>query len=164
MRYASLARRPLHFRNFTGFTPSEFSELISVVRSEWFHQRRERLDRPDRKRKIGGGPKHKIPELADRLLVYVIYAKLYLPYLVIGYLFGVDQATICRIVAEMAPVLGKKIIIRRSGKRIRSIEELKELFPDLDEIITDATEQEIQRPRQNGSGRSIIPVSRRHSP
>ena len=35
---------------------------------------------------------------------------------------------------------------RRTGKRISTLEELKEIIPDLDEILGDATEQRIPRP------------------
>lgn len=148
MRYGSLSKNPSHFQHVTGLTPAEFQELLINFRPQWQSQRLERLDRPNRIRKIGGGPMHKL-ELEDRLLVYTVYAKLYLPYLLMEFLFGVDESTICRIIQEISQVLGDKIIInRRPGKRIRTIEELRELIPDLDEIITDATEQEVPRPEK----------------
>lgn len=145
MNYNSLAQRPKHFHNFTGFKVAEFVNLAETVRDDWQEIRRQGF-KQERIRKIGGGSKPKLPKLEDRLLVYCVYAKLYLPYILLEYLFGVDESTVCRIVKEMTKLLGQKIIVRRGGKRISSLEELKEVFPDLDEILIDATEQRINRP------------------
>jgi len=48
----------------------------------------------------------------------------------------------------MTPVLGMKIIVQRPGKRIRTLEELREAFPDIDDVLGDATEQRIPRPQK----------------
>lgn len=149
MRYESLRKKPKHFQGFTGYKVEEYDELVETIRYDWEEARYERLNRPGRKRNIGGGSKLKLPCIHDRLLVYVMYAKLYLPYSLLGYLFNVDESTICRIVHEMTMVLGKKIIIqRRPGKRITTIEELREEFPDIDEVLIDTTEQEVPRPQK----------------
>lgn len=146
MRFHSLSKRPRHFQSLTGFTPQEFADLARLMRPEWENQRLKRF-KTKRKRMIGGGRKLKIEEFADRLLVFTVYARLYLPYLLIEYLFGIDESSICRIIQEMTPLLSEKIIINRPAKRIRTMEELKELIPDLDEILLDSTEQAIPRPQ-----------------
>ncbi len=64
------------------------------------------------------------------------------------YLFNVDESTICRIIQEISPLLSKKIVINRRGKKITTLEELKEIIPDLDEILVDSTEQRIPRPEK----------------
>jgi hypothetical protein len=46
------------------------------------------------------------------------------------------------------PLLSKKIIINRQGRKITTLDELKEVIPDLDEVLVDATEQRIQRPKK----------------
>lgn len=145
MNFNSLAHRPKHFHNFTGFKVAEFIKLAETVKADWQEIRRLSF-KQERIRKIGGGSKPKLPKLEDRLLVYCVYAKLYLPYVLLEYLFGVDESTICRTVKEMTKLLKQKIIVRRGGKRISSLEELKEVFPDLDEVLIDATEQRINRP------------------
>lgn len=145
MNFSSLAQRPKQFHSFTGFQVAEFASLAETIKADWEELRQQNL-KQDRVRKIGGGAKPKLPRLEDRLLIYCVYAKLYLPYILLEYLFGVDESTICRMVTEMTKVLGQKIIVRRGGKRIRTLEELKEVFPDLDEVLIDATEQRINRP------------------
>lgn len=147
MHYHSLAQRPRHFHNFTGFKVDEFIKLAETVRNDWQEIRRLGF-KQERLRRLGGGSKPKLSRLEDRLLVYCVYAKLYLPYILMEYLFGVDESTICRTVKEMTKLLGQKIIVRRGGKRISTLEELREVFPDLDEVLVDATEQRINRPEK----------------
>lgn len=145
MTHASLALRPKHFHSFTGLTVPEFTKMVGVIRADW-EEARQQSRTQQRIRKIGGGSKPKLPKLEDRLLVYCVYAKLYLPYVLLEYLFGVDESTICRMVQEMTSVVGAKIIVQRGGKRISTLAELKEAFPDLDEVLIDATEQRVNRP------------------
>lgn len=147
MRYNSLQRRPFHFRNFTGLTTDECEKLIQSIQSDWQSQRDKRF-KQDRIRKIGGGRKLALSNFQDRLLVFLVYAKIYPSYLMLEYLFGIDESNICRIVQEFMPLLSGKIIINRRGKQIRTLEELREAIPDLDEVLMDATEQKIPRPKK----------------
>lgn len=150
MRFNSLANRPKHFYGFTGYTVDEFRALAQSVRADWEALRSSRF-KPDRIRKIGGGAKLKLPDLEDRLLLFCLYAKVYCVYLLLEYLFNVDESTACRIIKEMTPLLSKKIIVQRPGKKISTLEELKQLFPDLDEILIDSTEQKIPRPQKKSA-------------
>lgn len=150
MRFNSLAKRPKHFHNFTGHTVDEFKELVELFRGDWNTLRFSRL-KQDRIRRIGGGAKLKLPNLEDRMLVFSVYAKVYCSYLMLEYLFNIDESTACRIIKEMTPLLSKKIIVQRPGKKISSLKELKEVFPDIDEILVDATEQKVPRPKKKTS-------------
>ncbi len=149
LRFNSLSKKPKHFLNFTGLTINEFNKLISHIEDDWQLQRKQRL-KPieDRQRKLGGGRKLKLSELKDRVLVFTVYAKLYSSYLLLEYLFNVDESNICRIIQEIAPLLSKRIVINRRGKKITTLEELKKVIPDLDEILVDTTEQKIPRPKK----------------
>ena len=147
MRFNSLALKARNFQSFTGFKVAEFISMAETIKADWEELRRQSF-KQERICKIGGGSKLKLPDLENRLLVYCVYAKLYLPYSLLEYLFGVDESTICRIILEMTKLLGKKIIVRRGGKRISTLEELKQVFPDLDEVLIDATKQRINRPEK----------------
>lgn len=150
LRFNSLVVRPRHFHNFTGFKVEEFIKLADAVRPDWEEMCVKRL-KADRIRKVGGGAKPKLLLLEDRLLLYSVYAKLYCSYLMLEYLFGIDESTVCRMVQEMSFLLGQKIIVQRSGKKITTLDELREVIPDLDEILVDATEQKIPRPQKKRS-------------
>lgn len=149
LRFNSLSKKPKHFLNFTGLTINEFNKLVSLIEDNWQESIEKRL-KPEnkRQRKLGGGRKLKIPNLEDRILVFVIYAKLYLPHVLMEYLFNVDESTICRIIQEISPLLSQKIVINRRSKRITTLGELREVFPDLDEILIDSTEQKVPRPKK----------------
>lgn len=149
LRFSALAQRPRHFQSFTGLTVAEFQELLVTIEDDWQDARRRGGKRRNRQRKPGGGRKLALPALEDRLLVFVVYAKLYPSYLLLEHLVGVDESTVCRIVQELAPLLSKKIIIhRRPGKKLTTLEDLREIIPDLEEVLVDATEQKIPRPEK----------------
>lgn len=150
MRYNTLQSHKKHFQTFTGLTVDEFNALVNTIRDDWHCQTMARLNKhnPERQRKIGGGRKKILETLEDQLLLALVWAKLYSTYLVLEYLFSVDESTVCRTIQAITPLLQSKFILpkRRRGKKITTIEELKKLIPDLDEILGDATEQRIPRP------------------
>jgi len=154
MQYTSLKLRPKHFHSFTGLKVEEFDRLVAIIRDDWETQRLRRLEKnnPDRQRKIGGGRKYALPLLEDQLLLTLAWSKLYFSYLMFEYLFGVDESTISRTVHSVPLLLQSRFVFqdpRKSGrKKITTIEELKKLFPDLDDILADATEQVIPRPER----------------
>lgn len=147
LTFDSLAKQPAHFHNFTGLTIAEARELAVLLEPDWQDQRAERV-KTKRQRKVGGGRKLELSEFRDRLLVFLVYAKLYPTYVFLEYLFGIDHSNIGRIIQEIEPVLSATIVINRHHKRIRSLQDLKEAIPDLDEVIVDATEQRVNRPQK----------------
>lgn len=152
MRYISLKLRPKHFHSFTGLKVEEFDRLVQDIRADWIGHRLKRLEKnnPNRQRKIGGGRSLSLPAFEDRLLLTLVWVKLYSSYLVLEYFFGIDESTAFRTIRETIPLLQDRFVFqdpRKSGrKKITSIEELKKLFPGLDDILADATEQVIPRP------------------
>lgn len=151
MRFNSFKQRSKHFLAFTGLRVEEFTQLSAETKQDWFNYRIERLNKnnPKRKRKTGGGRKKTLHTLEDQLLLTLVWAKLYPSYLLLEYLFGIDTSTVCRTIQETIPILQSKFILpeRRKGKKLTTIEELKEIIPNLDEILGDATEQRIPRPQ-----------------
>lgn len=155
MRYNNLKQRPKHFLAFTGLTVAEFDKLVKDNRQDWQEQRIQRLlkNNPKRKRKIGGGRKFALETLEDQLLLTLILAKSYCSCLLLEYLFGIDASTVCRTTQVIMALIKKdgKYIIPinpRQGKKITTIEELRKVMPDIDEILADCTEQKIPRPQK----------------
>jgi len=147
IRFHSFSKRPKHFLSFTGLTVDEFLKLERSIKVDWREERNKKL-KANRIRKIGGGRKLALQELKDRLLVFLVYAKVYPSYLLLEYLFNVDESNICRIIQEFTPILSGKIVINRRGRKISTLEELRRVIPDLDEVLIDSTEQRINRPRK----------------
>ena len=111
MRYNTLRHRPRYVLAFTGLTIEEFNQLVASIRSDWITQRIERLTRPERRRKIGGGRKYVLPDLEDQLLIVLVWAKLYPAYLFLEYLFSVDESTVSRMIGSIQLLLQDRFLI-----------------------------------------------------
>lgn len=83
--YTRLTKKPSDFRSFTGLDVSEFDSIYKSIEKEYEKSEKERLSRPDRKGEIGGGGKFALP-LKDRLLMLLVYYRLYVTYSLAGYL------------------------------------------------------------------------------
>jgi hypothetical protein len=124
------------------------------------HFNARRLARPDRQRQLGGGSAFRLP-LPDRTLLTLIFLRLYLTNDLLGYLFGLDASNISRNLRLLLPLLEHQLPVpvqpRRhlAGKppasqhrrKIGSLDELLQQYPDLREVIVDATEQPVNRPQ-----------------
>jgi hypothetical protein len=159
LTFTKLAKKPSQVRAFTGLRVEEFHEFADVYRSEWQQQRVSSFSsKPERKRAVGGGRHLKLVSFDDRLLCFLIYAKLYCTYDLLGYLFDCDPATVSRVISDIRPVVGDRLLVKRDGKggsrRIRTIEELLTAYPELEEVLLDATEQKIPRPKNKKKRKS----------
>lgn len=170
LTFSKLSKKPSQVRSFTGLRIEEFREFADVYRSEWKQRRITSFSsKPKRQRAVGGGRQLKLASFDDRLLCFLIYTKLYCTYDLLGYLFDCDGATVCRTVADIRKVVGDRLVVKlestngqtssgstgsRRAKRIRTIEELLTAYPDLEEVLLDATEQKIPRPKNKKKRKS----------
>jgi len=149
LSYEKLARKPKVFRTFTGLTIEHGNALYIEIEQQYPKQERKRLGRKNRRRAIGAGRKFK-RSVQDRMLMALMYYRLYITNELLGYLFDLDQSTISRDVKYIELVIKSCIPIpEKMTKRTRKIgtmEELLELFPEMKAFI-DATEKEIPRPK-----------------
>jgi hypothetical protein len=106
-----LRRKPNHFHNFTGLTPQHFDELLLAVEPLYEQAEHERLENPNRLRARGAGRNFNL-ELPERLLMSLMYFRLYLTQTLLGYLFDLDSSNINReingrmlaVLSEVLPV------------------------------------------------------------
>jgi len=137
------------FHTFTGLTPSEFDKIYKQLEKQYPRYEQKRLTRKKRKRAVGAGRPFKL-KLKERMLMLLMYYRLYITYSLLEYLFDLDQSNICRDIKMVETVLKNCIPIpEKMTKRIRrigTIEELLEMYPEMKAFI-DATEQEIPRPK-----------------
>ena len=132
-----LQRSPKAFRQLTGITPLVFDKLLADLTPRHEQAESRRKDRPGRRRKPGAGRKHAL-DLADRLLMLLIYYRTYTTHAFLGFLFAIDDSAVCRNINPLQPLLAG--IFRIPERRIRlDPEEMRELF-------FDATERPTRRP------------------
>ncbi|MER5175750.1 MAG: transposase family protein [Candidatus Nitrosocosmicus sp.] len=104
-----------------------------------------------RKREIGAGRPVKL-DTKDRFLMLLVYYHLYITYTLDGFLFDLDQSTVCRDIQKIASLIRKCLPIPqkiyRITKRLKTPEEVEKYFPGFMAFI-DSTEQQIPRPADN---------------
>ena len=167
---AKLRRKPHQFRTLTGMTVSEFDTLLAEFAPAYETARLQRRCLAGRKREPGAGRRFALP-VAERLLRALIYFRLYLSQSLLSLLFDLDQSRVSReLMQRVLPVLegilpiplrdtplshwakspepdGRTFPVPvRPGKRIGTLKELLEAFPEMEEVLLDATEQPVPPP------------------
>ena len=157
LNYKYLSKKPYLFRSLTGLQVPEFDQFCTQANAKYKDYETKRLDRPNRKHKVGAGYPFKL-SLQDRLLMLMVYYRLYITSTLTGVLFNLDQSNVLKDIHKLEP-LAKDILplpqkLHDKAKRLQSIDEIEALFPGF-KAFTDATEQEIPRPKNNRSARRI---------
>src|SRR5215211_815748 len=180
-----LRRKPKHFHNFTGLTPQQFDELLAAVEPLYERAEQERLQTPNRLRARGAGRNFNL-QLPERLLMSLMYFRLFVTQALLGYLFDFDPSNVSReingrmlaVLSEVLPVPaqdeplsdlhaaqatasgggGKR---KRGGKKIGTLEELLEKHPEFKEIFIDGTEQELPKPKDKGRRKELYSGKRK---
>jgi hypothetical protein len=157
--FERLSRQPRNFQRFTGLKVEQFEALVTELRSVYFKGQQARLKKTNRQRKVGGGRKFEL-ELEERLLLTLMYLRLYVSQTLLGYMFDLDDSNISREINErMMPSLKEVLplpmqeelltpaVQKQAKKRIGTLEELLETYPEFKEILVDATEQDVPKPK-----------------
>lgn len=104
----------------------------------------------ERVRRQGGGRTGKIKEMEKKLFFVLVYFKCYPTFDLLGVLFDMDRGR-CnkwihkRLAGSLEKALGQKLMLPK--RKIRSLEEFLQVFPDAKRIIIDGTERPAQRPK-----------------
>ncbi len=132
-----LRPKPTSFRQFTGLTVAEFDKLRDDLEPVLAARKAKAQTRRPRQRKPGAGRKSKLGS-DDRLLLVLMYYRVYVTQVVLGGLFGVDAGTACRTIRAVGLALAG--VFRIPERKVRvGADELAEAF-------VDATEQPTHRP------------------
>jgi DDE superfamily endonuclease/Helix-turn-helix of DDE superfamily endonuclease len=149
--YDRLSRKPLLFKSFTGLSVQQFDDVFRVIESKYpkyevqrLSSRKERIERA-----VGAGRRFKLV-VKDRVIMVLVYYRLYITYTLMEFLFGLDQSNVCRdiqkiesLIRECLPIPQK---LHRVTKRLKTKEEVEAYFPGF-MAFTDCTEQPIPRPK-----------------
>jgi len=156
LNYDVLSKKPLIFKSFTGLEVPEFNALHSKIKESHAAYEQKRLYREDRKRKIGAGHPFKLP-LIDRLVMLLMYYRLYVTSTLLGFLFDLGQTNVLKDIRMLEPhvkeVLPLPRKLHQKARRLGTLDEVEAFFPGFKAFL-DATEQEIPRPRDKGKRRT----------
>ncbi len=138
------------FRTFTGLEVSEFDSLYRKVESRYGEFEEKRLSRPGRKKGVGEGGRLFKLDLRDRLLMLMVYYRLYITLALTQFLFNLDLSNVWRDIRYLEPIVRECIPIPKKMheqvRRLGTVEEVERYFPGFKAFV-DSTEQEIPRPK-----------------
>src|SRR4051794_14900023 len=152
--YDRLSRKPLLFKSFTGLTVQQFDDIYDKeIAKRYGKYEIQRLSKrnKDRERNIGAGRPFKL-DIKNRFLMLLVYYRLYITYTLTGFLFDLDQSSICRDIQKIEGLIRLCVPIPQKTypitKRLQTPEEVEKYFPGFLAFI-DSTEQQIPRPIDN---------------
>ena len=159
--YASLSRYPSAFRSLTGMTPAEFGSLLTAFRAAQQLRRAEqtttRQGKP-RRRAAGAGHPHR-HDLRHRLLMALVWLRVYPTYELLGFYFGLHKRNAqlnVRAVLDVLETLGDFPFDRpdcdRDRRTLSTPAQVMDAFPQV-RLIVDGKEQRIQRPQKDDAAR-----------
>jgi hypothetical protein len=106
-------------------------------------------DSKPRQRARGGGRKARLESMESKLFFILFYFKCYPTFDVLGFLFDLERGRANRWMHRLQRILetalGKKMVLPE--RKLESIEQFLERFPEVKEVIFDGTERPVQRPK-----------------
>ncbi len=152
LSYDRLSRKPLLFKSFTGLSVQQFDDIYKIIESKYAKHETKRLSiRKNRRREraVGAGRRFKLL-VKDRVIMVLVYYRLYITYTLTGFMFDLDQSNVCRDIQKIEGLIRQCLPIPQKlyevTKRLKTREEVEEYFPGF-LAFTDCTEQPIPRPR-----------------
>jgi DDE superfamily endonuclease/Helix-turn-helix of DDE superfamily endonuclease len=104
LTYERLSTKPGAFQSMTGLSVAEFDALYARVQPRYEAVIRHQIERADRQRAPGGG-RRSSHALSERLLMTLVWLRLYVTGEAVGVLFGVDKATVSRFTRPILQIL-----------------------------------------------------------
>jgi hypothetical protein len=102
----------------------------------------------NRERKFGAVGRSFKLDIRDRFLMLLVYYRLYLTYILAGFLFDLDQSNVCRDTQKIESLVRRCVPISQKTynitKRLKTTKEVEKYFPGFPSFI-DCTEQQIPR-------------------
>jgi len=134
-------------RALTGLNRKAFDELCEVFSA--VYQETLESDPKPRQRARGGGRKARLRSTESKLFFILFYFKCYPTFDVLSFLFDLERGRanrwVHRLQALLETALGKKMVLPE--RKLESMEQFLERFPEVKTVILDGTERPVQRPQ-----------------
>ena len=112
-------------------------------------QEDKRLRSKAKERHFGGGSKGKLTTIEEKLFFILVYVKTYPTFDFLGFVFSMHRSKAHRnmtlLMKSLEKTLGRKLVMPE--KKIHSLEEFLEKFPEAKDLFVDGVERPIQRPK-----------------
>lgn len=130
LNYANLSKTPKTFQSLSGVSVEEFRKIVEIARSGYGELMAQ---------KKSAGRNSGFSSLEDKVLCILMYYRTYVSQTFLGYLFGLHNANVCRMMKKVEPLLAGALSIRKD----RTLTEQKVMA-----ILADVTEINTQRPEK----------------
>ncbi|NJR51065.1 MAG: transposase [Leptolyngbyaceae cyanobacterium CSU_1_3] len=132
----------------TGLNRKAFDELCEFFGAV-YQETLERDPKP-RQRARGGGRKARLRSMEAKLFFILFYVKAYPTFDRLGWLFDLERGRSNRWVHRLQGILETALDKKRvlPERKIESIEQCLERFPEVKVVIVDGTERPVQRPHE----------------
>jgi hypothetical protein len=165
----SLREDPSQIKAYTGLPSEVFWELVDKAQAKVREYERERLDRPDRQRAVGGGRNFDQP-LVIRIAQVLSYLRLHVPQKTVACLFGGTQSDISRDLRRLLPLLRQVLPVPEIWEKMEEGKEPTEgQVLELEQLadgraIVDATEQQVYRSQDSDERKEFYSGKKKNSP
>ena len=130
IRYIKIRKHSRTFQGLFGLSVAQFDAILQRVELKWQDSVISAYKRPGRDYKL---------ELSDMILMLLLYYRSYVTQIFVGYLFGIDDSRVCRIIQRLEPILASVMAISKRKKLSQE---------EVESLLIDATEQPIERPKR----------------
>lgn len=130
IKYIKIKKKPTTFNRLFGVSVPQFEIIMAKVNPEWNRRVLDQYKRPGR---------HYALRLEDMVLMLLLYYRSYISQEFVGYLFNLDKSRVCRIIQKLEPILAGVMAISKRKHLSKK---------DIEDLIVDATEQSIDRPKK----------------
>lgn len=148
------------FKSFTGISVQQFDDVYKEIESKYEKYEIKRLSfkrKYKRERAIGAGRHFKL-DIRNRVIMVLVYYRLYITYTLIEFLFGLNnQSNICRDIQKIEgrircclPIPQKLYKVTR---RLKTKEEVEQYFSGFLAFVDVTEQQPIPRPKNRLRGR-----------
>ncbi len=106
LSYDSLSRKPILLESFTGLSVKQFDDIFKEIESKYTKHEIKRLlsTRKHRERSVVAGRYFKL-DVKDRLIMVLVYYRLYITYTLMEFLFDLNQSNICRDIQKIEELI-----------------------------------------------------------
>jgi hypothetical protein len=150
----TLRDRPAVIKAFTGLPAKRFWELVETVEARLPEYERQRHERPDRQRAVGGGRPYDQP-VVIRVALVLTYLRLHIIQEAVGLLYGATQTDVSRELRRLLPLI-KALVpapevweVVEEGETLTAAAVLQLAQLADQRALVDATEQQVYRSQDN---------------
>lgn len=145
MNITKIAGNPRLCKALTGMSHEEFSDLVPVFEQALTELR---MQKPNRKRRVGAGQKGVLQDTPSKLFFILFYLKTYPTFDVLSFFSDKERSHCCEAVRLFSEALKKALGHEHAlpKRRISSVEEFLIVFPEAKDVFLDGTERRVKRP------------------